>query len=107
MLKKSLFSPAQPLRAETRFPRSSFSHRSDPQRTERHTPQALRHHRLTNSAARTNVVLLIRRTVRLATALLDGIFEQPSGSGWSVRDPCQSLQFPGLAVASQYPAHLV
>src|SRR4029077_4139702 len=32
MLKKSLFSPAQPLRAETRFPRSAFSHRSDPQR---------------------------------------------------------------------------
>jgi hypothetical protein len=36
-----------------------------------------RHGRLTNSAARTNVVLLIRRTVRLAAALLDSLFEHP------------------------------
>jgi hypothetical protein len=28
MLKKPVFSPAQPLRAETRFSRASFSHRS-------------------------------------------------------------------------------
>ena len=34
--------------------------------------------RLTNSAARTNVVLLIRRTVRLAAAALNGHFEHPA-----------------------------
>jgi hypothetical protein len=42
-----------------------------------------RHRRLTNSAARTDVVLLIRRTVRLAAALLDGLFEHPVGFGFS------------------------
>ncbi len=36
-----------------------------------------RHRRLTNSAARTNVVLLIRRTVRLTAALLNDLFEHP------------------------------
>src|SRR5437773_11071482 len=40
------------------------------------TPR-LRHRRLTNSAARTNPVLLIRRTVRLAAASLLGLFEHP------------------------------
>jgi hypothetical protein len=57
----------------------AFSHHSDPQRGPG---------RLTNSAARTDVVLLIRRTVRpggyasgpsLAAALLDGLFEHPAG----------------------------
>ncbi len=33
MLKKPVFSPAQPLRAETRFSRDSFSPRKHPQRS--------------------------------------------------------------------------
>ena len=39
-----------------------------------------RHRRLTNSAARTTVVLLIRRTVRLAAALLNNRFDHPGGN---------------------------
>jgi hypothetical protein len=46
------------------------------------------HRRLTDSPARTNVVLFIHRTVRLiilrvadlAVALLDGLFEHPEAS---------------------------
>jgi len=55
MLKQSLFSPAQPRRVETRLS-SSFVLGSSKSSTRTRPP----HH----SAARTNVVLLIRRTVR-------------------------------------------
>jgi hypothetical protein len=71
MLKKSLFSPAQPrARRDAPFSHAAFSHRSGPQRGPG---------RLTDSAARTDVVLLIRRIVRLAAALLDGYFEHSGG----------------------------
>src|SRR4029078_4579514 len=79
MLKNSPFPPAQPRRAGTLlFPCGVLaSFRSS---TETRPP----HH----SAARTNVVLLIRRTVRprgyasgfaLPAALLDDLFDQPVG----------------------------
>jgi len=41
MLKKPVFSPAQPLRAETRFSRASFSPRKHPQRSPEATPPVL------------------------------------------------------------------
>jgi hypothetical protein len=78
MLKKSLFSPAQPQRAETRlFPGFVLSS------SKSSTGTRLPHH----SAARTDVVLLIRRTVRprgyasgfdSPATLLNGLFEHPA-----------------------------
>ena len=41
MLKKPVFSPTQPLRAETRFSRASFSPRKHPQRSPEATPPVL------------------------------------------------------------------
>ncbi len=80
----ALFSPAQPRRAKTRlFPYGALA--SFRPSTGTRPP----HH----SAARTDVVLLIRRTVRpreyafgpsLAAALLNGHFEHPADSRLSI-----------------------
>ena len=84
MLKKSLFLPAHPDASIRAYSHALFSHRSDHQRSPTREQDPLgglgrageksyqlvpRHRRLTNSAARTDVALLIRRTVRLAAAL--------------------------------------
>ena len=55
LLKKPIFHPPSPGAPRRAFPRFSFWVRQNPQRD---------HGRLTDSAARTDVVLLIRRTLR-------------------------------------------
>jgi hypothetical protein len=80
MLKKSLFSPAQPRRAETRLVPCSVLASFRPS-----TGTRPPHH----SAARTDLVLLICRTVRpkgmpqafTCYGLLNSLFEHPTGEG--------------------------
>src|SRR3979409_2112945 len=83
---------------EARSDQASFSHRSDPQRGPG---------RLTNSAARTDLVLLIRRTVRprgyasgfdSPAALLNGLLERPA-RGF----PCVLARLALAKIASAHP----
>jgi hypothetical protein len=71
LLKKSLFSPTRPQRAETRFSHASFSPRKHPQRSPLGEQAVL-------AAWGGRVRKATPPVLSSAAALLDGLFEQPA-----------------------------